>query len=389
MKKRLSRVKIFCGLWLFVAVVGCHPKSITNTSKIDGAYGQRGYSTTLVKTTYFGGNLDYRNGPGPGNFACTGFQNVKEWYVAPSDTFGDPEIWDGEECPPNANGIPECTQIMQKKNICGRKVKLKCGGNNCRPGAPEIVLQITDACPKQHRSNVGGACQGGPAFDLSQAAWERMHATNDNISVYYQRVDDSTPLGPVTGGNETVQGPSTRKTIGDTDGTIASDGKYYPYCTNGSNTGGGFGWQPELGGPNGGSCFVRSVAQSPVPAPVPAPVPVPASPAPSPVPGSSNLAASLEVTSTWDGAYCANIKIQNSGNSATKSWTLELNKNGTTITQTWNLNSSGNSGDIATYKPLTEWHAVIPAGGSVNQQGFCASRSSSSAEVKINSVHAD
>lgn len=28
----------------------------------------------------------------------------------------------------------------------------------------------------------------------------------------------------------------------------------YPYCTNGIDTGGGWGWQPELGGPNGGSC---------------------------------------------------------------------------------------------------------------------------------------
>ncbi len=35
------------------------------------------------------------------------------------------------------------------------------------------------------------------------------------------------------------------------------NGTCYPYCTNGSNTGGGFGWQPDLGGPNGGSCRSR------------------------------------------------------------------------------------------------------------------------------------
>ena len=389
MKKTLSTVKIVGALWLLAAVAGCHPKSATNTSKTAGAYGQRGYSTTLVRTTYFGGNLDYRNGPGPGNFACTGFQNVKEWYVAPSDTFGDPEIWDGEECPPNANGIPECTQIMQRKSICGRKVKVKCGGSNCRPGAPEIVLQITDACPKNHRSNVGGACQGGPAFDLSQSAWERMHAANDNISVYYQRVDDSTPLGPVTADNDTQQRPATRKTVEDADGAIASDGKYYPYCTNGSNTGGGFGWQPELGGPNDGSCIVRSVPQPVASAQPTAPTPLPVFPTASPVSDSSKLAVVIEVTSTWESGYCANIKLQNTGSTPTKSWTLALNKNGTTFTQTWNLSSIGNTGDTATYKPVAEWNAVIPAGGSANQQGFCVSRSSTSAEVKINSVSAE
>jgi cellulase/cellobiase CelA1 len=210
-----------------------------------------------------------------------------------------------------------------------------------------------------------------------------MHAVNDNISVYYQRVDDSTPLGPVAAGNGTVQGPATRKTAEDADGTIASDGKYYPYCTNGSNTGGGFGWQPELGGPNDGSCFVRVVTQQP------APTPAPASPAPSQVSGSSNLSVSIEVTSTWDSGYCANIKLQNTGNSPTKSWTLALNKNGANMTQTWNLSSTGNSGDTVTYKPVAEWNAVIPAGGSANQQGFCVSRSSTSAEVKVTSVSAD
>ncbi|MBM4252347.1 MAG: hypothetical protein FJ146_10285 [Deltaproteobacteria bacterium] len=351
---------------LATTVVGCMPKQRSHSSELANAHGgskPKGYADRLVKTTYFGGNKDWRNGPGPGNFACMGLQGVNEWYIAPSDTFGDPEIWDGEECPANpATGIPECTRIMQDKKICGRKVKIKCG-DNCRADAPEIVLMITDACPKNHKSNVGGACQGGPAFDIAQAAWERMHQRDDNISVYYQRVDDATPVGIVT--------QSSTKASENVDGEVASDGKFYPFCTNGSNTGGGFGWQPDLGGPNGGSCKVRGASTAPTP---------------SVSGGSGNLVATIKVKSSWQDGYCADIVIENRGNATTNSWSLQLNTNGSKITQTWNL-VGDTSGSNPTLKPSADWAAKISAGASTSGQGFCASRSGS--EISVGSVNAN
>ena len=359
MKKKSSILIAVCMLAVTTACMPRHRSQSSEAASLPGGAKSRSYSNRLVRTTYFGGNKDWRNGPGPGNFACTGLQDVNEWYVAPSDTFGDPEIWDGEECPANpSTGIPECTRIMQDKKICGRKVKIKCG-ENCRPDAPEIVLMITDACPKNHRSNVGGACQGGPAFDISQAAWEKMHQRDDNISVYYQRVDDSTPVGIAQ---------TSSKASDSVDGEVASDGKFYPFCTNGSDTGGGFGWQPELGGPNGGSCKIRGSSNNQ---------------APQSSGGSGDLVATIKVKSSWQDGYCADIVIENRGSGKTNSWTLQLNTNGSKITQTWNL-VGDSSGSNPTLKPSGEWAAKINAGASSNGQGFCASRSGG--EISVGSI---
>lgn len=50
----------------------------------------------------------------------------------------------------------------------------------------------------------------------------------------------------------------------------------YPYCTNGSNTGGGYGWDPDVTDPRGShSCLVPP---SPTPAPTPTPTPPPVAP---------------------------------------------------------------------------------------------------------------
>ena len=218
---------------------------------------------------------------------------------------------------------------------CGVKVKVSCA-SNCKPGVPEVMAKITDACPVNHPQNKrstggSGACQGGPHFDIGKPIWELMHSANDNISVRYQVVDASTPLGPNNGTTSPAQkGPAQAQTaptvprnqqaapkqtppcgsaVQTTQGArvgaattpniaqpIAApipsspspaptpsapsspapdaspaapaggtQGKWcdsytssmcFPYCTNGSNTGNSFGWQPELGGPDGGSCRV-------------------------------------------------------------------------------------------------------------------------------------
>jgi hypothetical protein len=364
--KHSSKLVLAMTMVVAAILVGCMPKQRPIASDLANVHGGpklRSYSERLVRTTYFGGNKDWRNGPGPGNFACMGLQGVNEWYIAPSDTFGDPEIWDGDECPANpSTGIPECTRIMQEKKICGRKVKIKCG-ENCRSDAPEIVLMITDACPKNHRSNVGGACQGGPAFDIAQAAWERMHQRDDNISVYYQRVDDATPVGIV---NQTAT-----KASENLDGEVASDGKFYPYCTNDSNTGGGFGWQPDLGGPNGGSCKVRGSGNAPTP--------------PAASGGSGSLVATIKVKSSWQDGYCADILIENRGSGTTNSWVIQLSTNGSKITQTWNLSGDSTSTN-PTLKPSGDWAGKINAGSSNGSQGFCANRSGG--EITVGSITA-
>jgi len=378
-----SNLKIVGLALLFLA--GCqlsrHSGATLSELKPEG-----NYAPVLVPSTYFGGSLDYRNGPGPGHFACMNLQEVSQWYLAASDTFGDPAIWDAPVCPPGANGIPECTKLMETHQICGRKVKIKCGGDNCRSDAPEIVVQITDACPRDHWANKqSGACQNGPAFDLSQAAWELLHARHDNVSVYYQRVDDATPLGPVA--------PAS---VAHVSGTTASDGKFYPYCTNGSQTGNGFGWQPDLGGPSGGSCIVPGAASqsnASVTSPAASSSAPPATPAAStsssPPPSSTQagVQATIQIESQWTNGYCAKVIVKNTGTTSMQSWTVVLNTNAATISQSWNLTLSSSSGQV-TLTPQANWNGALSPGAATDQQGFCVDTQDVSIQATVLSARA-
>ena len=292
-----------------------------------------GSSGGSISTTYYPYDAADARNMGPGHFSCSQFNSETQWYVAPSDTFGDEQLWKGPACPPNPyGGPPDCAKIM---TTCGHKVKISCA-TNCKPGAPAVVALITDVCPKNHPQNIGKACQGGPHFDIGKPIWELMHKDNDNIQVRYQNVSQDTPLGPTNGssgaqqstpapssaqsnsqsspqsspqssapsanpisnqanspsskpvGTSTISGtpaaapssapgtaapksqpatPSAPASAPAPSTPAASDqgkwcdpyksGSCFPYCTNDSNTGNNFGWQPELGGPNGGSCRVR------------------------------------------------------------------------------------------------------------------------------------
>ena len=282
-----------------------------------------------VQTTYYPYDAADAQNMGPGHFSCSQFNGETQWYVAPSDTFGDQRLWSGAPCAANPNGgPPSCAAVM---TTCGVKVKLSCA-SNCKPGAPDVVAMITDVCPMNHPQNKrSGACQGGPHFDIGKPIWALMHNANDNISVRYQVVDASTPLGPNNSATSPAQqGPANAQTAatGPSNPPVAPQqtppsattaqsapsagagmattssfaqpsaapipstpspsptpsapsspapivtpaapaggtrgqwcdpykpGVCFPYCTNGSNTGNSFGWQPELGGPNGGSCRV-------------------------------------------------------------------------------------------------------------------------------------
>jgi len=86
---------------------------------------------------------------------------------------------------------------MEQDAICGRKIEVTCGGDNCRAGAPSVVAMVTDACPKYHPTNERQhECQGGDQFDLGYPVWQQLHARDDNVKVTYRVVDPSTPLGP-------------------------------------------------------------------------------------------------------------------------------------------------------------------------------------------------
>ncbi|MCX6130094.1 MAG: hypothetical protein NTX25_13645 [Proteobacteria bacterium] len=158
-----------------------------------------GVQDNSISTTYYPADGDYSMGPG--HFSCSQYNWVNQWYVAPSDTFGDPKLWEGPTCPGRAYDA-DCASVQK---TCGRKVKLRCR-ENCKPNAPEVVAMVTDFCPRDHPQNKkSGACQGGPHFDIGKPIWELMRSANDNIKVSYQVVDDATALGPI---NEGSGGPT-------------------------------------------------------------------------------------------------------------------------------------------------------------------------------------
>jgi len=76
--------------------------------------------------------------------------------------------------------------------------------------------------------------------------------------------------------------------------SLTAYGADYPYCTNGSNTGNGYGWDPAVTDPNGShSCL----SQSGQPAPAPAP-------APGGIPGGGNSCWSATYTCTYATVSC-------------------------------------------------------------------------------------
>ena len=98
--------------------------------------------------------------------------------------------------------------------------------------------------------------------------------------------------------------------------------------------------------------------------------------------GSSSAAATISVKNVWQGGYCADIIVSNTGSAPINSWTLDLNKNGAGISQTWNLQVIDN-GQSVTVKPNNAWNSTIAQGQSNSTQGFCAS---GSAQVTVGTI---
>jgi cellulase/cellobiase CelA1 len=80
----------------------------------------------------------------------------------------------------------------------------------------------------------------------------------------------------------------------------------------------------------------------------------------------------LPVTSNWNGGYCVNVAVTNSGTAASTSWSAVINMQQSTMYSSWNGNFSGASGSI-TSTPLS-WNAVIQPGETITSIGFCANR---------------
>lgn len=81
--------------------------------------------------------------------------------------------------------------------------------------------------------------------------------------------------------------------------------------------------------------------------------------------------ANLNITNSWNGGYCAEVRLMNGLDAATARWHVVLDLMGTSVTQIWGATLSGNSGTV-TAKPVNYNTMIAPnASATFN---FCASR---------------
>lgn len=90
-------------------------------------------------------------------------------------------------------------------------------------------------------------------------------------------------------------------------------------------------------------------------------------------PVGASVAATLEITSNWDGGYCATLRVTNNGTTPTTGWTVVLDTNQASRYTSWNGNFSGNSG-VINVTPSFFWNQAIAPGATDTSVGFCANR---------------
>jgi Cellulose binding domain/Kazal-type serine protease inhibitor domain len=82
------------------------------------------------------------------------------------------------------------------------------------------------------------------------------------------------------------------------------------------------------------------------------------------------ITASVAVTSSWSGGYCATVNVTNKTSTTMSGWTVLVQMNASTLTTIWNASSSVASRQLtATSSASTAW---LPAGAST-EFGFCTS----------------
>jgi hypothetical protein len=95
------------------------------------------------------------------------------------------------------------------------------------------------------------------------------------------------------------------------------------------------------------------------------------------------VSAVLSYTSDWGTGYCANVRVSNTGTTATTSWGVAINLNQSTVTSSWSATFANSNGQL-NVTPLS-WNASIAAGG-FTEFGFCANAPSSTNRPTITSV---
>ena len=87
--------------------------------------------------------------------------------------------------------------------------------------------------------------------------------------------------------------------------------------------------------------------------------------------GLSPLSAQLDVYTSWDTGYCANVQVTNRGATTTPSWTVVIDLHQSRLQNGWNAAIS-TSGSWLTAGSLF-WNATLAPGASATF-GFCATR---------------
>ena len=98
----------------------------------------------------------------------------------------------------------------------------------------------------------------------------------------------------------------------------------------------------------------------------------------------AKVTASLSMQSSWNGGYCANLKVTNSSTTAVSSWTVNLNTNQSTLYTSWGA-TFGGTGSLRSVTPPSN-SAALGAGAST-VVGFCANSTGSNWQPTIVSVN--
>jgi cellulase/cellobiase CelA1 len=90
----------------------------------------------------------------------------------------------------------------------------------------------------------------------------------------------------------------------------------------------------------------------------------------------SQLTATIQVTSEWEGGYCANLTFSNNGPNAISSWSAVVDLANSTMNNNWSAQFTPADGSRYSVTP-TFWNQAIAAGGS-QTVGFCGNKTASS-----------
>lgn len=83
----------------------------------------------------------------------------------------------------------------------------------------------------------------------------------------------------------------------------------------------------------------------------------------------STLLAELDITSAWQGGYCASVTVNNNGDTTIDDWRVEVDLNGAFVSNEWSADFSFEGDIMIADAPI--WSAAIQPGDNT-AFGFCA-----------------